>query len=296
MKKILLSAFLVLMSAAPVRAVETEAPVLFLNGQVRQGEMLFGYVTPGSEITLNGVPVTTRSDGWFVIGIGRNDTGDLTLKATKDGRETSRTYSISPRKWRVQHVDGLPQNTVTPTPEEEIRIASDIALAKEARQKEVDMPLPLCFSMPAQGRISSVYGSQRILNGVPKTPHNALDIANKEGTLISAPADGIVLLVHEDMFLSGKTVLIGHGQNVVTSYIHLSKIAVKEGQKIKKGHEIGRIGMTGRATGPHLHWVVSWKDKRVDPSVFLKNSEKFCPVMVKKKTSSASSLPQKKKR
>ena len=294
MKRFLIPALLFLMSSASVYAAETEAPVLFLNGQVRQGEMLFGYVTPGSEITLNNTPLATRPDGWFVIGIGRNDTGELIFKAVKDGKKTSRTYTISPRKWRVQHVDGLPQNTVTPTPEEEERIAAEIVLAKEARQKEVDMNLPLCFSMPAQGRISSIYGSQRILNGTPKTPHNALDIANKEGTLIKAPADGIVLLVHEDMFLSGKTVLIGHGQNVVTSYIHLSKIAVKEGQHLKKGQEIGRIGMTGRATGPHLHWVVSWKDKRVDPLVFLKNSENFCPVMVKKQKT-ISSLPQKKR-
>ena len=109
-----------------------------------------------------------------------------------------------------------------------------------------------------------------------------MDIANKEGTSIIAPADGIVQLVHDGMFLSGKTVLIGHGQNVVTSYIHLSQINVKEGQKVKKGEEIGRIGMTGRATGPHLHWVVSWKNIRVDPSVFLKNSEKFCPVQAEK--------------
>ena len=278
MKHFLLSAFLFLTLMFPVGAAETEAPVLFLHGQVRQGEMLFGYVTPGSRLTVNDDPVTLRPDGWFVIGIGRNDTGYLTFNALKNDKKTTRTYPIDTRKWRIQRVDGLPQNTVTPTPEEEERIAAEMVLAKEARKKDVDMDLPLCFSMPAKGRISSVYGSQRILNDIPKTPHNALDIANKEGTLITAPADGIVLLVHEDMFLSGKTVLIGHGQKVVTSYIHLSKIAVKEGQYIKKGQEIGRIGMTGRATGPHLHWVVSWKDKRVDPQVFLKNAEKFCPV------------------
>ena len=278
MKHILLSAVLFLTLMFPVGAAETEAPVLFLHGQVRQGEMLFGFVTPGSQLTVNDDPVTLRPDGWFVIGIGRNDTGNLTFNAVKNDKKTTRTYPIDARKWRIQRVDGLPQNTVTPTPEEEERIAAEMVLAKKARKKGVDMDLPLCFSMPAKGRISSVYGSQRILNGIPKTPHNALDIANKEGTLITAPADGIVLLVHEDMFLSGKTVLIGHGQKVVTSYIHLSKIAVKEGQSIKKGQEIGRIGMTGRATGPHLHWVVSWKDKRVDPQVFLKNAEKFCPV------------------
>lgn len=280
MKRFFLSSFLFLTAAVP--AVAVEAPVLFLYGQVRQGEMLFGFATPESKVTVNGDPVSLRKDGWFALGIGRNDEGKLEFKVEKDGQTTTRTYPVASRKWRVQKIDGLPQNTVTPTPEEEKRIAAEMVMARDARQKNVDMEMPLCFSMPAQGRISSVYGSQRILNGVPKTPHNALDIANKEGTPIVAPADGIVLLVHDGMFLSGKTVLIGHGQNVVTSYIHLSKINVKEGQKVKKGEEIGQIGMTGRATGPHLHWVVSWKNKRVDPSVFLKNSEKFCPVQTEK--------------
>lgn len=282
MKRFFLFALIFL---TPFRVLADEAPILFLNGQVRQGEMLFGYASPGSKITVNGEQIVPRSDGWFAVGIGRDDTGNLVFNVEKNGKKTKRSFPIEPRKWRVQRVDGLPQNTVTPSPEEEKRIADDIAMAKEARKKSTDMEMPLCFSMPAQGRISSVYGSQRILNGTPKAPHNALDIANKEGTLITAPADGVVLLAHEDMFLSGKTVLIGHGQNVVTSYIHLSQIAVKEGQRIKKGQEIGRIGMTGRATGPHLHWVVSWKTKRVDPQVFLKNSEKFCPVVAKKQIS-----------
>ena len=278
MKRFFLSSFFFLTTVVP--AIAAEAPVLFLHGQVRQGEMLFGYVSPESKLTVNGEAVSLRKDGWFAVGIGRDETGDMVFNAEKDGKRTIRTYPIEKREWRVQKIDGLPQNTVTPTPEEEKRIAAEMVMAWEARQKKVDMEMPLCFSMPAEGRISSVYGSQRILNGIAKTPHNALDIANKEGTPIHAPADGIVLLVHDDMFLSGKTVLIGHGQGVVTSYIHLSKINVKEGKKVKKGEEIGQMGMTGRATGSHLHWVVSWKNKRIDPSVFLKNAEKFCPSPV----------------
>lgn len=277
--------FLILMFLAAVKTqpvLAAEAPVLFFQGQMRQGEMLFGFVSPGSDLTVNGEKISTRKDGWFAFGIGRDDTGTLTFTAVKDKQKTVRTYPIAPRKWNIQCVDGLPQNTVTPSEEEEKRIAEEAVLTQNARQKGADMELPLCFSIPATGRISSVYGSQRIMNGIPGNSHNALDIANKEGSKITAPADGVVLLAHDDMFLSGKTVLIGHGQDIVTSYIHMSKIAVKEGQKIKKGQEIGRIGMTGRATGPHLHWVVSWKNKRVDPQIFLKNSEKFCPPAAKK--------------
>lgn len=276
MKRLFL--FNLLFLSAAVSACATEPPVLFLNGQVRQGEMLFGYVTPGSKLTVGEEMITPREDGWFVLGIGRDDEGSLTFSAEKDDLKTVQVYPVQKRDWRIQRINGLPKNKVNPSEEEQKRIAEEMALSRNARETNVNMELPLCFSMPAKGRISSVYGSQRILNGEPKTPHNALDIANKEGTLITAPADGVVLLVHEDMFLSGKTVLIGHGQNVVTSYIHLSEIAVKQWQNVKKGDEIGKIGMTGRATGPHLHWVVSWKMKRVDPQVFLKNSEKFCSL------------------
>ena len=286
--------FMFLLSAGTVpAAAEAENPVLFFQGKMRQGEMLFGFVTPGAELRVNGEKITPRKDGWFAFGIGRDETGTLTFSAEKDGQKTVRTYPVSPRKWDIQHVDGLPQNTVTPSAQEEKRIIEEAVLTQKARQKKADMPLPLCFSMPVQGRISGVFGSQRIMNGTPGNIHSALDIANKEGTKITAPADGIVLLVHEDMFLSGKTVLIGHGQDVVSSYIHMSKIAVKEGQKIKKGQEIGRIGMTGRATGPHLHWGVSWKNKRIDPQAFLKNSEKFCPPAQKKAARKALKPPKK---
>ena len=270
--------FSLLLIAGSVSACAADAPVLFLNGEVRQGEMLFGFVSPDAELTVNDERISPRKDGWFAVGIGRDDEGTLKFKAVRNGTATERDYAIKPRKWKVQSIDGLPQNTVTPSPEEQKRIADEMEMARKAREKTVAAELPLCFDMPAEGRISSIYGSQRILNGVPKTPHNALDIANKEGTPIFAPADGVVVLVNENMFLSGKTVLIGHGQNVVTSYIHLSEIAVKEGQTVKKGDEIGKIGTTGRSTGPHLHWVVSWKTKRVDPQAFINNSQKFCPA------------------
>ena len=132
MKKILTVLILFL---TVTTACAAEAPVLFLHGQVRQGEMLFGYVSPGAQITVNDERITPRKDGWFSVGIGRDDTGNLTFKAIKDGEQTERSYKITPRKWRVQRIDGLPQNTVTPTEEEEQRIAAEMVLAKEARQK-----------------------------------------------------------------------------------------------------------------------------------------------------------------
>ena len=264
-------------------SVKAEPPLLFLHGQPRQGELMYGYVTPGAVVRLNGEKIPVRKDGWFVFGIGRDDKGTLVLSAEKDKAKIKKVLKIKRRKWRIQKVDGLPQNTVTPNEEEQKRIADENALVETARKKKIRRPVPLCFSVPAKGRISSVYGSQRIINGIPGGQHNALDIAAKTGTVIRAPADGIVTLAHDDMLLTGKTVLVAHGNDLTTSYIHMSKILVKEGQKLKKGDKIGLIGMTGRANGPHLHWTVMWRDKRVDPQVFLKNSAEFCSVQEKPK-------------
>lgn len=277
MKHLFISGMLLLLLAS-LPACAGQAPILFLNGNIRQGEMVFGFVTPDAELTMNGNKITPRPDGWFVFGIGRDEIGKVTLIAKKGKQKIIQTYTVIPREWKVQRVDGLPQNTVTPNEEEQQRITEEAVTTQQARQTTVNMLLPLCFSMPAEGRISSVYGSQRIMNGIPGAAHNAVDIANKEGTPIYAPADGTVLLDYDEMLLSGKTLLIGHGQDVTTSYIHLSKIFVKNGQKVKKGDKIGLIGMTGRATGPHLHWTVMWKNIRVDPLIFLDNSGKFCPV------------------
>lgn len=291
MKHFLLTGLFCLL-ACPALA---DAPVLFFQGQFRQGEMLIGYVTPGAKLSVNGEKIHIRPDGWFMFGIGRDEKGKLTFTAQKKKEKTVRTYDVRPRKWNIQRVDGLPQNTVTPNKEEQERIEKEAAVTQEARDTFITMPVPLCFSMPAQGRISSVYGSQRIMNGTPGAAHNALDIANKTGTPVVAPADGVVLLVYDEMLLSGKTVLLGHGQDITTSYIHLNDIAVKTGQQVKKGDKLGTIGMTGRATGPHLHWTVMWKNKRIDPQPFLENSSKFCPVQQAQKAQPAKKVQPAKK-
>ncbi len=274
MKRFLFSFVLFLTGGCAADVSDT--PVLFFPNTVKQGDFAFGFATPESDVTMNGEKIDQRNDGWFAFAVGRDEQGILDFKAVKNGRTAQRRLTIAPVAWRVQKIDGLPQNTVTPDETESKRIADDFEQTRKAREKRVSEQTPLCFERPARGRISSVYGSQRVLNGVEKAPHNALDIANAAGTPIVAPAAGIVLLAHDDMFLSGKTVLIGHGQDVATSYIHLSEISVKTGEKIEKGRQIGKMGMTGRATGPHLHWVVTWKNKRVNPQSLLDNSAVFC--------------------
>ena len=127
--------------------------------------------------------------------------------------------------------------------------------------------------MPSKGRISGVYGSQRILNGEPKNPHFGLDIANKRGTPVLAPADGVVLLTHKDMFFSGGTIVLDHGFGITSSYIHLNSIDITEGEKVKQGQKIATIGSTGRSTGPHLDWRLNWFGQRLDPALLIKKAK-----------------------
>ena len=125
------------------------------------------------------------------------------------------------------------------------------------------------FIWPVEGRISGVFGSQRILNGKPRRPHNGVDIAAPTGTPVKAMGDGIVALVHQDMFFTGKTVMIDHGLGLNSVYIHMNAITVRDGEFVTKGTQIGTVGQTGRATGPHLHWGVSWFKTHLDPALLV---------------------------
>jgi len=118
-----------------------------------------------------------------------------------------------------------------------------------------------------RGRVSGVFGSQRILNGKPRRPHGGVDVAAPRGTPVVASADGVVVLARPDMFLTGKTVMIDHGHGLASVYAHMSEILVTQGQRVAKGTPIGRVGASGRVTGPHLHWGVSLFDTRLDPAL-----------------------------
>src|SRR5690606_29591219 len=130
------------------------------------------------------------------------------------------------------------------------------------------------FSWPVIGPISGVYGSQRIYNNIPGSSHNGVDIAMPVGTPVYAPAGGKITLVHNDMFLSGGTLILDHGQGLSSTFIHLSKILVKEGDLITQGQKIALVGKTGRATGPHLHWAMNWFTERLDPQLIVSDMPK----------------------
>jgi murein DD-endopeptidase MepM/ murein hydrolase activator NlpD len=187
-----------------------------------------------------------------------------------DGRIEKKILKIAKREYDIQRIDNLPKRKVTPEKMDLVRIRKESALVKKARNRDDPRTDYLSgWQWPVKGRISGVYGSQRILNGKPRRPHFGVDVAAPTGTLVRSPADGIVTLAHPDMFFSGGTLILDHGQHLSSSFLHLSKILVKEGDRIKQGDPIAHVGATGRVTGPHLDWRMNFHKFQIDPQLLV---------------------------
>ena len=240
-----------------------------LEGHAAQGGLLVGKTLPGSTVTVDGRPVRVSKEGCFLIGFGRDATAPVTLRVVGAGGTASeRTIAIEKRDFPVQRIDGLPPRQVTPDPKVIKRIQAENALIKAVRARDSAAAGFLSgFVRPVSGRISGVFGSQRILNGKPRSPHSGLDIAAPKGAPVVAMADGTVVLVHPDMFYTGKTVMIDHGHGLTSVYAHMSAISVRDGEHVARGRTIGAVGASGRATGPHLHWGISLFDTKLDPAL-----------------------------
>lgn len=237
-----------------------------LIGTPQQGGVVRGKTAPGTEVTLDGRPVPVAPDGLFLLGFGREAPATAQLRI--GGRQ--QTLTVQRRDWQIQRIDGLPQGKVTPDPEAQARIAAENAQMAELRRHVTPTAhFTAAFLRPAEGRISGVFGSQRILNGEPRAAHSGLDIAAPTGADVQSAADGTVVLAHPDLYFTGQTVMIDHGLGLQTVYAHLSRTDVQAGQWVTAGQVIGAVGATGRATGPHLHWGVSWLDVRLDPQAVL---------------------------
>ena len=255
----------------PGAEARAEEQRLRLPESVPQGGLVIGEAAPGTEIRYSGRQLRLAEDGSFVFGIGRDEPGPAVLQVRfVDGELLRRELPVVRREWIVERVDGLPAATVDPPPEIAQRIAVEQAAVARARVRDDDREdYRGGFLWPAIGRISGVYGSQRILNGRPKNPHYGTDIAAATGTPIAAPAAGIVSFANSDLYLTGGTVLIDHGHGLSSSFLHLSRIEVKLGDPVIRGQVIGRVGQTGRASGPHLHWGMNWFEVRIDPELLV---------------------------
>lgn len=243
------------------------------RGAIVRGGLAVGQAPAGAvSVTLDGKPTRLDGQGRFLVGFGRDAVADARVEARlADGTRVRQVLRVAPREWRIERIPQLRQGTGTPDPEYEKLRSAEVARIAAARAVVSDATgWTQRFAWPATGRISGVYGSQRILGGVPRAAHAGVDIARPSGTPVAAPADGIIVLASPPKFsLEGNLLIIDHGNRLFSSFLHLSRIDVKVGDKVTQGQRVGTIGMTGRATGPHLHWAMSWGDVRVDPQLLV---------------------------
>lgn len=262
-------------SEPPIRSgAAMPAPVRFAYaGELTQGGWIKGSVPTGTvALTLDGTPVDVAPDGRFLIAFDRDAGPAATLIARLgDGRSIGVTLPIAPRAWQIENVAVGPRPGALPSEEYARRRAIELERINAARSLVTgSQGWRQDFVWPAIGRISGRFGAQRIYRGTPGTYHSGIDIATGgSGAPYVAPADGVVILAAEAPFtLEGNLLMIDHGNGLNSAFLHSSKLLVKAGDVVRRGEAIGLIGMTGRATGPHLHWSLKWREARLDPILF----------------------------
>ena len=247
--------------------ITTSSFAVTFEGRFIQGSFILGKTEPGSEVFIDKKKVKVTSDGYFAFGLGRDRKNDVVITIN----EEKIIKKVFKREYKIQRIDGLEEKKVTPPEEVYERIKRENKWIGEARAINSNLTFFIKkFLVPVENAIiSGVYGSQRILNGKPKWPHYGLDFAADEGTKIKAMLDGTVTLVESDLFYTGGTLIFDHGHGISTLYMHMNKILVQKGQKVKQGDIIGTVGSTGRATGAHLDVRLNWFQTRLDPATVL---------------------------
>jgi murein DD-endopeptidase MepM/ murein hydrolase activator NlpD len=243
------------------------AATVTFQGLFEQGALVRGAVPAGSKILLNGQAVNVTPNGQFAIGFDRDAKPEQVFKVTyPDGLSEIKPLKIATKQYHIDRVTGISQKIMKPDPVAQVRAAKDAIQTRAARdifsQQQAFMQT---FIWPVTGRVSGVYGSQRVYNDVPGNPHFGVDVARPTGTVVVAPADGVITLAEPDMFYSGGTVIIDHGYGVSSTFLHLSKLYLNVGDKVVQGDNVAEIGATGRVTGPHLDWRLNWFQIRLDP-------------------------------
>ena len=244
---------------------------LVLQGSLTQSGLVRGHVSQGSQVYYGDRQLKISPDGSFILGFGRDAALQQRLTVVDpDGVTHQHKFELEPRKYDIQRINGISKRMMNPSEEDLRRIHQEADQVAKARKQDSDrLNFMEHFTWPVIGRISGIYGSQRILNGEPRRPHFGIDIAAPAGTPVKAPAGGVVTLAHKGMFFSGKTLLVDHGHGLSSSFLHLTKILVKQGEKVSQGQAIATVGATGRVTGPHLDWRINWFDQRLDPALLV---------------------------
>ena len=261
--------------------LSSNVSALKITGKWQQGSLLFGNVAPSSEVFYKDKKITVSDYGVFIIGLHRDEPKTVKIKVVSppqtnkkqtnkkqtDKKQTKiHTFAVAPREYQLQAIDGIKKDFVWPSEQQKQRAIAETKAIKKAkaivsyRQDFLNK-----FIRPVAGITTGVYGSQRSYNGVPSRPHYGWDIAAKTGTPVKSPNSGVVVFAQLDTFFSGGLVIIDHGFNLTSSFLHLSAINVKVGDEIKIGQKIAEVGATGRVTGAHLDWRMDWRGNRIDP-------------------------------
>ena len=268
-RRALLAGAAALTAAGAARARNPDG--LELTGRFVQGGHALGRTWPRALVFVDGEALTAASaSGRFIVGFDRDAPAAVQIEARAGGRSARRSLDIAPGDFDITRIDGLPPATVEPTdPDLLARIAREVELKTESFASRIDADhFRDGFIWPLESfRVSSRWGAQRVLNGTPARPHYGIDLAAPAGTVIRAPADGRVTLAEPDLHFEGGLTLIDHGQGLITAYLHQSRIDVRAGQDVRRGDSLGKVGMSGRATGPHLCWRMKWRNRNMDPSL-----------------------------
>jgi murein DD-endopeptidase MepM/ murein hydrolase activator NlpD len=242
--------------------------IILASELIHQGDVVRGRVMPAqSTLTLNGQPVTVAADGRFIIGFDRDATGTAVLRLTPPrGVAVERRLAIAPRQWNIQQINAPARGAARSDAEFERRRPGELAQMAAARRTVVySSGWAQEFIWPVRGRISGVFGSQRVYQGVPGSFHNGVDIAVPTGTPFVAPADGVVILAASQPFtLEGYLLMLDHGGGLSSTFLHASRLDVRTGDVVRQGQRLGAVGATGRTTGPHMHWAMRWNGAKID--------------------------------
>jgi len=264
----LLIGALLLASSLGVAALPQNSPVPGGVAVIDLGPV--GQTAPSAHWGEQAIAVVSDRGRWFaLLGIPLDTLpGDMEISVSFGASATIKHVAVNIKNYPEQRLTIKDKRKVEPDPDDLARIEREQKTTDAIKRRFSAAPPETEFALPANGPLSSRFGLRRIFNGLPRNPHAGLDVAAAAGTTVRAPADGVVADTGE-YFFNGNTVFIDHGQGLITAYMHLSRIEVRPGQVVKKGMDLGAIGATGRATGPHLHWAVILNNTPVDPELFL---------------------------
>jgi murein DD-endopeptidase MepM/ murein hydrolase activator NlpD len=259
-------------NSAQMDANDNRADFWLAKQPVQGGIILARAPSKTKMVTLNGNPVPVEPDGFFLIGFDRDAENSASLVATlTNGKQVEKYLPVRPGNWKIENVDANATGGAGTTAEFKARRGGELNRINAARRINAkSIGWRQTFISPAKGRISGLFGAQRIYRGSPGSFHTGMDIAIPTGTPYVAPADGVVILAAQSPFtLEGNLLMIDHGMGLNSAFLHSSQLLVKEGDIVRQGQVIGKAGATGRASGPHLHWGMKWNSARVDPRLMV---------------------------